>query len=248
MSDNLSSWFAIERKHVRDLSPACRLVFLECLERARYNGNRFDSSGNELELGQLFFGREEMSKRCGLSQKQVRTAVKILEKTGLLKAIKSTTRGPIATIANLHNLGVKMVVLKAEPMATNIQEQIQEQKHNRNRKSASPRISAILEELNKLAGTHFEPTSEKTIALIEARFREHPTLTTDMMLCVVRVKCREWGEDPKMRNFLRPQTLFGKEKFENYLSQAKAAIASEQLLDSVLGISEPEILGDFDET
>ena len=37
---------------------------------------------------------------------------------------------------------------------------------------------------------------------------------------VIDVKCQEWGKDEKMKNYLRPETLFGS-KFESYLNQEK---------------------------
>ena len=39
---------------------------------------------------------------------------------------------------------------------------------------------------------------------------------------VIGFKAQQWGGDPKMRQYLRPDTLFGT-KFESYLQAARAA-------------------------
>jgi hypothetical protein len=35
-----------------------------------------------------------------------------------------------------------------------------------------------------------------------------------------------WGKDPKMVEFLRPQTLFGKEKFQGYYDQRELPVVA----------------------
>ena len=36
---------------------------------------------------------------------------------------------------------------------------------------------------------------------------------------VVALKCREWGQDDKMEKYLRPATLFNREKFNQYAGE-----------------------------
>ena len=38
---------------------------------------------------------------------------------------------------------------------------------------------------------------------------------------VIDYKTCQWGRDEKMREYLRPQTLFGVEKFDSYLAAAQ---------------------------
>lgn len=42
---------------------------------------------------------------------------------------------------------------------------------------------------------------------------------------VVFSKCQQWGNDEKMAEYLRPSTLFGKEKFEQYIGELKNAVS-----------------------
>lgn len=45
---------------------------------------------------------------------------------------------------------------------------------------------------------------------------------------VVWDRGNNWAEDPKMDVYLRPSTLFGPEKFPEYLAQARAAYAADE--------------------
>ena len=61
-----------------------------------------------------------------------------------------------------------------------------------------------------------KPQAEKTRRFIKARWSD------GFRLCdfekVIRVKSQKWKSDPKMADFLRPETLFGT-KFEGYLNE-----------------------------
>ena len=74
----------------------------------------------------------------------------------------------------------------------------------------------IVNFLNESAGTNYRASSRKTKDLIKARMNEGYTL--EDFKIVIEKKTREWINDTKMRNYLRPETLFGT-KFEGYLNQ-----------------------------
>jgi uncharacterized phage protein (TIGR02220 family) len=78
--------------------------------------------------------------------------------------------------------------------------------------------SKAVDLLNTLSGSSFRADTKATQRLIAARENEGYSLA-DIEL-VIRHQCRLWGEDEKMRQYLRPQTLFGN-KFEAYLSDAR---------------------------
>jgi uncharacterized phage protein (TIGR02220 family) len=77
-------------------------------------------------------------------------------------------------------------------------------------------IVEIVNYLNDEAQTSFRSTTKKTQQLISARFKEG--FTVDDFKTVIDKKVKEWKHDNKMKNFLRPETLFGT-KFEGYLNQ-----------------------------
>lgn len=78
--------------------------------------------------------------------------------------------------------------------------------------------SRAVDLLNALSGSSFRADTKATQRLIAARENEGYSLADIEM--VIRHQCRLWGEDEKMRKYLRPETLFGN-KFEAYLSDAR---------------------------
>lgn len=73
---------------------------------------------------------------------------------------------------------------------------------------------AVIEHLNRVAGTNYRASAQATQRHINARVAEGFTL--DDFKAVINKKCTEWrGTD--MEKYLRPETLFGS-KFESYLN------------------------------
>ena len=77
-------------------------------------------------------------------------------------------------------------------------------------------VEQVLDYLNQQANKAYKSTTEKTRRLIQARVNEG--FTIDDFKTVIDTKVYEWGNDPKMEQYLRPETLFGT-KFEGYLNQ-----------------------------
>ncbi len=81
-------------------------------------------------------------------------------------------------------------------------------------------ISAVVDRLNKKAGTCFRSDSKTTVSYINARLGEG--YVKEDFFAVIDVKCSEWlGSDKEC--YLRPMTLFSN-KFESYLNQAKKTL------------------------
>jgi uncharacterized phage protein (TIGR02220 family) len=74
----------------------------------------------------------------------------------------------------------------------------------------------ILQFLNEKAGKSFRSVPAH-LELIQARLKDGATEAN----CrgVIARKVREWGPDPKMAKYLRPETLFNRTKFESYLGE-----------------------------
>lgn len=85
-------------------------------------------------------------------------------------------------------------------------------------KTANETIKEVIDCLNSNCGTSFKATSKATQGHIAARIAEGYTI--DDFRHVISFKADEWGTDPKMSVYLRPETLFGN-KFEGYLMAAK---------------------------
>jgi len=78
---------------------------------------------------------------------------------------------------------------------------------------------AIVDYLNKKAGTEYDHKQQETILLINARITEG--YSAKDFETVIDKKCAEWLET-EFAQYLRPSTLFGK-KFESYLKAPAAA-------------------------
>ncbi|MGZ0002187.1 conserved phage C-terminal domain-containing protein [Leuconostoc mesenteroides] len=74
----------------------------------------------------------------------------------------------------------------------------------------------VVDYLNKKTGSKYRSSGTKTKKLIKARFNEGFSL--DDFRTVIDVKSKQWLTDKKMKQYLRPETLFGT-KFESYLNE-----------------------------
>ena len=74
----------------------------------------------------------------------------------------------------------------------------------------------IIDYLNEKANTKYRSSGAKTKTLIRARANDGFYL--DDFKKVIDTKASQWLNDPKMKKFLRPETLFGT-KFEGYLNE-----------------------------
>lgn len=77
----------------------------------------------------------------------------------------------------------------------------------------------VIEHLNETAGKRFNFRAEKNRDKIKARFNEGYTF--DDFKLVINFKTKEWSNDKKMNQYLRPETLFNN-KFDRYLNEALA--------------------------
>lgn len=76
----------------------------------------------------------------------------------------------------------------------------------------------VIEGMNKILGSKYRTSTKSHIQNINARLSDGHSV--DDLLKVVSSKLNEWGKDPKMAQYLRPQTLFQAGKFDGYLRAA----------------------------
>ena len=108
-------------------------------------------------------------------------------------------------------------------------------KENKDKKSSNKKdkynlnYTEFIEWFNEETGRKFESDKSGTIKgfkkNIEARFKEGYT-KQDLYL-VTKDKAKEWKEDKKQKQYLRPSTLFGSEHFDEYLTLAKERYSPE---------------------
>ena len=88
------------------------------------------------------------------------------------------------------------------------------------------RYKEIIDFLNEKTNSKYKYTTKSTQRLINARLNEK--FTVDDFKIVIAKKAREWGKDPVMHKYLRPETLFSASHFESYLNEKEKPIHSEQ--------------------
>lgn len=87
-----------------------------------------------------------------------------------------------------------------------------------------PDAEDVLTYLNKQAGKGYEfrnRAGELTTSADRIIARLKQGYTREELREVVYAKCAQWLNDDRMAEYLRPATLFGKEKFEQYLGELK---------------------------
>lgn len=85
------------------------------------------------------------------------------------------------------------------------------------------KIKEIVDYFNTVTGKKYKSSSKSTQSHINARLEEG--FTIEDFKRVVDVKNAEWKDNPKMAEYLRPETLFGT-KFEGYLNQNPVTVNS----------------------
>lgn len=93
-------------------------------------------------------------------------------------------------------------------------------KHMENENEDINEIKDIIDYLNITCKTNFK-YSKNSIKHINARLKDG--FSPDEIKDVIDFKFKQWGNDPKMSEYLRPETLFGS-KFESYLNASKVKI------------------------
>ncbi len=83
------------------------------------------------------------------------------------------------------------------------------------------KIAEVIDYLNLRTGAKFRPNSGAALKYIGARLKDGYSVAD--MVRVIDRKVSEWLRDVKMRQYLTPDTLFNKEKFEKYMGQLEMA-------------------------
>lgn len=84
--------------------------------------------------------------------------------------------------------------------------------------ATSDEVREVVDHLNSVTGSSFRANSSQTKRRINARLKEG--YTVEDLKAVIDVKSSKWLKDPKMKTYLRPETLFGA-KCEGYVQEAK---------------------------
>src|SRR5699024_3057536 len=198
-------------------------------------------------LNQLVFWSDKTKRRDGffyktyaewedellLSEYQVRRSSKNLRDLGLIETeVKRANGSPTVHYkVNMDELSVSILNKLKQRNQTNLSNDIEvssvsltvddtldEQTVDNNKSRNSTRVpyKEIIDYLNEKTGRNYKHKAKINQRVIKARMNEGYTI--EDFKTVIDKKTDGWNNDVKMKEFLRPETLFGL-KFDRYLNQ-----------------------------
>jgi uncharacterized phage protein (TIGR02220 family) len=100
-----------------------------------------------------------------------------------------------------------------------------QKREKRKEKAANPEAIKLLELLNAKSGRDFRK-SESSLTPIIARLAESG-VTFEGVVKMIDRQVSRWKGDAKMEEYLRPSTLFGKEKFNEYYAARELPVSKQ---------------------
>ncbi len=170
-----------------------------------------------------------------LTEKQIRSALKKLEDCGLVitgtynemaydrtKWYTLTEKGiSLCRNANIHlPTGANQNDPQGEPIPDDYQMTTREPP-KAPQDGIQESVDEVTAHLNEVTGKRFNPRKDSTRKPIAARLRDGYSVKD--CIAVIDCKAAQWSRDPRMRPYLRPETLFRASKFEAYLQESPVA-------------------------
>jgi len=165
--------------------------------------------------GQRIISIRQLSDRWGWSRTKISDFLNSLQSAGMAK-IESDTKKTVVTIANYSFF---QDAKDTEKTPKRHRGDTEMPATNNNDNNDIKKIIYIVEYLNEKTGKAFKTNNKSTIGHINARLAEG--FTIDDFKLVIDNRVNKWGDDLKMSEYLRPETLFST-KFEGYLNSARA--------------------------
>lgn len=228
--------------------PNTKAVFIHLLLSASWQDTEF--LGHKIHAGECVFGRKKAAQELGLSERQVRTALDHLRKSGEISTTKTTNRFSIIKIEKWSFYQGRetesdhqndQASTSKRPASDHVQEG-KEYKEGKEvcvsrAREAEPSFEAqaIINYLNEATGRSFRASDPKTMSLIEDRLREGYMVSH--FCTVIDNKVRHWGSDLEREQFLTPKVLFSADHFADYLAQTpvKAQSHRKGAAEKILG-------------
>lgn len=224
--------------------PTCRL-FIHLLLKANYAERNWH--GQTIERGSCITSYATLASETGLSQEQIKRALKNLTKTGEIKRIATNKNTVICVVkyADFQGFGFEYnEQTTSKEQAENKQKTNEQQTNNkqttttkeiknkRNKESKNiytslpedKNITEIVETVIQMLNVE---TDKKDGEGFSPRAKKNVELisalirdgyTLNDLKTVIEKKCDSWLTDPVMKSNLRPSVLFG-DKFDEYLHE-----------------------------
>ena len=238
----------------KQTTPQQKVILVTILLSANHEANTWIYNGKtyQCEPGQFVTSLENLAADCGkgVTIQNLRTALKLFEKLGFLTE-QSTKNGRLITVVNWEKYqgqgdmltneitDSQQSINKASTDSLTTIKEIKNDKNVKNEKKGnigahSAECKEIIDYFNEKTGTKYKHTSKSTQTAINARLNDG--FSVDDFKAVIDIKVKKWLNDPKMRDYLRPETLFAASHFESYLNETIAE--KPQTPDKYPGLSE----------
>ena len=178
----------------------------------------FEGERRSLQPGQLLTGRKSIGKKLKVNESKVQRILKTFENEQQIEQ-EATPRNRLISIVNwqIYQSNEQQNEQQVNNNRTTSEQQVNTNKNIKNIKNDNTDlIKNIVFYLNEKAGKKYQPSTDKTITLINARLKEGYTL--EDFKRVIDIKVGSW-KNTDMEKYLRPATLFNGEKFEGYLNE-----------------------------
>lgn len=224
--------------------PTCRL-FIHLLLKANYAERNWH--GQTIERGSCITSYATLASETGLSQEQIKRALKNLTKTGEIKRIATNKNTVICVVkyADFQGFGFEYNEQTTNKEQANNNQKTNEQqtnnkqttttkeiKNKRNKESKNiytslpedKNITEIVETVIQMLNVETDKKDGEGFSPRAKKNVElisaliHEGYTVNDLKTVIEKKCDSWLTDPVMKSNLRPSVLFG-DKFDEYLHE-----------------------------
>jgi uncharacterized phage protein (TIGR02220 family) len=187
-----------------------------------------------IKKGSFVTTQDHLSDIAGVGRQTVRTSIKNLIRLKSISTNVLTNRFTIITVVNwtIYNDDAEQTNQQTNQQLTNDQPTANQpltttkevkkeiKKEETSCEADAPRngheARDVLAWLNLKAGKNFEP-SKTNLDFIRCRLKEG--ITAWQLRAVIAQKVRKWGTDEKMKEYLRPATLFNRAKCHQYVGE-----------------------------
>jgi uncharacterized phage protein (TIGR02220 family) len=184
-------------------------MFIHCLLSANYCDKEW--RGEIIERGSFISSLSKLAIDTGLTVKKVRISLSKLKNTREILS-KGSNQWTKVTVCNYESYQV----VDDDEGQTNGQTKGKQRATTKEYKEIEE-VNNIISLLNEKLGSGYKfiNSNQKWI-----RARLNDGFSPDDLKLVIEFKVMKWGNDVKMKSYLRPETLFGN-KFDGYLQEAK---------------------------
>lgn len=193
---------------------------------------------NANDKGECWPSYQHIADQCEISRSTVRKHIKDLSDSGLLKI--QHRAGVKGNSSNLYHLTLQgmpsddtgMPSDDTTPMPSDDTrtshsfEPVNESVNETSLSFCNDSVKSVIDKMNSILNSKYKSSTKSHAQNINARLQDGHAI--DDLIIVVKHKYQEWKDDPKMAQYLRPQTLFQAGKFDGYLMAAKTKPVAKQ--------------------